>query len=293
MIPRVSDQIDPVGIDLYADDVNGTPDIGTVIAAGDPWGFCVLKAAEGTYYDAGAWLKTQWAAVRNTSRYGVTWLGGMYTYLRADEDGAAQADWFLACAKRAGGLDALSLVPILDFESAEQPANVTAAQVEDCLSACAARIKQQLGCSPLRYTGSFFRDLGITAQCGCPYLWVADYASTLNPAEYTDQGYTLANTWGWQYRGTSPQAAGPKNYPMTAPVGPGGAQEPIDLTAIIINGGGDPTAQLAWTRAKLLVGSLGSTTSSIIAASPLIVPARPAALPRAIASCPKRPRTRA
>ena len=245
---------DPVGLDLYVDDVNDTPDIAAVIAAGDPYAFCILKAAEGTYYDAGEWLKKQWTAVKATPRYGDTWFGGMYTYLRADEDGAAQADFLIACANRAGGFDPLSIVPILDFESAEQPVGVTAAQVEDCLSACAARIKQVMGCSPMRYTGSLFRDLGITNKCGCPYLWCADYADTLNPAEYTDQGYSLADTWGWQYVGTSPPATGPKGYRRTCPVGPGGTEVQVDLTAIIINGGGDYNAQLAWTKANLLVG---------------------------------------
>jgi GH25 family lysozyme M1 (1,4-beta-N-acetylmuramidase) len=252
--------IDPVGVDLYAYDVNGNPDVAALIAAGLPWSFIALKAAEGTYYDAGAWLKTQWLAARQTDRYGDTWFRLAYTYLIASLDGVAQADYFLGCVERAGGFTAQDIVPVLDFETAEQPAGVTAAQVEDCLSACAARIKSVLGVAPMRYTGSLFRDLGIVGQFGCPWLWVADYEPELEPQVYTDQGYTLADTWGYQYRGTSPQSAGPKGYPMTAPVGPGGADVPVDTTAIIINGGGTAAAQLPWTKANLLIGSVSGST---------------------------------
>jgi GH25 family lysozyme M1 (1,4-beta-N-acetylmuramidase) len=244
--------IDPVGVDLYAGDVNGSPDIAALIAAGSPWSFLVVKASEGTYYDAGAWLAKQWQAAKATPRYGSTWFRGAYTYLIASEDGAAQAEYFNACVERAGGWDAAGdLWPILDFETAEQPAGVTAAQVEDCLNACALRMKQLTGREVMRYTGSLFRDLGIKNACGCQWLWCADYAAELNPAEYTDQGYTLADTWGWQYRGSSPQTADPKGYPMTAPIGPNGLEFAVDTTAIIINGGGDPNAQLAWTKAHL------------------------------------------
>jgi GH25 family lysozyme M1 (1,4-beta-N-acetylmuramidase) len=244
--------IDPVGVDLYALDVNGDESVAALIAAGAPWSFIVAKASEGTYYDGGAWLKALWQAALATDRYGETWFRGAYTYLRADEDGVAQADYFLGCVARAGGWSSGDLWPILDFERGEQPANVSAQQVIDVLSAAAARVKAVTGRAPMRYTGELFRSLGIVDPCGCPLLWCAEYGAALSPKVYTDQGYTLANTWGWQYRGTSPQAAGPKGYPMTAPVGPGGAAAAVDLTAIIVNGGGDPSAQLSWTKAHLV-----------------------------------------
>jgi hypothetical protein len=38
---------------------------------------------------------------------------------------------------------------------------------------------------------------------------------------------------------------------MLAPAGAGGALVPLDLTAIIINGGGNPDAQLPWTVTNL------------------------------------------
>lgn len=244
---------DPTGIDLYEGDLNGNPDIAAYAAAGPPGSFVGLKATEATYYNGGAWFAKQWAAAKATPRYGVDFLRLAYAYLRADYDPVAQADYFLGFMAGNGWDPAGDIVPVADFESAEQPKGVTAAKVIDVLSRYAERIKAVLGVSPMRYTGSLFRDLGIRDKCGCPWLWCADYAATLNPAVYTDQGYTLADTWGWQYRGSSDQTAGPKGYPMKAPVGPGGALVQVDTSAIIINGGGDPAAQLAWTKANLLI----------------------------------------
>ena len=245
--------LDPCGVDLYADDVNGNPDTPAYAASGSPWTFLGLKATEGTYYNGAAWFTKQWGAARASSRYGVDFLRLAYAYLRADYNAIAQADYFLEFMDTNGWDPAGDIVPVADFESAEQPAGVTAQQVIDVLSAYAERIKAVLGCAPMRYTGSLFRDLGIVEPCGCPFLWVADYGPELNPAEYTDQGYTLADTWAWQFRGTSPQAAGPKGYPMTAPIGPGGAEAAVDTNVIIINGGGNPAAQLSWTKANLLI----------------------------------------
>jgi hypothetical protein len=40
--------LDPCGVDLYADDVNGNPDTPAYAASGSPWTVLGLKATEGT-----------------------------------------------------------------------------------------------------------------------------------------------------------------------------------------------------------------------------------------------------
>lgn len=244
----MSNPIDSLLIDIYEDDLDGKPDIATLVAAGPPWCGIIFKATEGTYYNGGTWLETYWplACSLAGSRYGSTWFRGAYHYVNVGEGGATQADYFLKHVQQAGGWGVGDLWPIIDVEEDDQPEDVTQQRVIDVVSAWAARILACTGRSPMLYGGSFLRSFGITDRMGCQALWIPSYTATLPATDYTSMGWTLANTWGWQYCGTGRRnAAQLDGYPSETPIGN------ADISAIIIHGGGDPEAGLEWTRTHI------------------------------------------
>jgi GH25 family lysozyme M1 (1,4-beta-N-acetylmuramidase) len=241
----MSTVIDPLLIDIYEYDLDGKPDIAKLVSAGLPWCGMILKATEGTYYNGGVWLQTYWplACSLAGARYGSTWFRGAYHYVNIGECGVAQADYFLCHVQRVGGWGIGDLWPILDVEGSGQPANATKQQIIDVVSACATRILASTGRAPMLYGGSYLRDFGITDHMGCQALWIPRWTSTLPAEAYLSMGWTLADTWGWQYCGDG--TAYLAGYPHMSPIGP------TDITAIIIHGGGDPQAEIAWTRTHI------------------------------------------
>lgn len=241
----MSTSIDSLLIDIYEDDLDGKPDIATLVAAGPPWCGMILKATEGTYYNGGTWLETYWPLARSLagSRYGATWFRGAYHYAYMGERGAAQADYFLDHVQSAGGWGLGDLWPIIDVESAGQPEDMTQQRVIDVVSAWAERILACTGRAPMLYGGSYLRSFGITDHMGCQALWIPSWTSTLPASTYTSMGWSLADTWGWQYCGDG--TAYLEGYPHVTPIGA------TDISAVIINGGADPQAGLHWTRTHL------------------------------------------
>lgn len=237
--------IDALIVDLYEYDLNGRPDIAGLVAAGLPWAGLVLKASEGRYYNGGTWLETYWPLARSLagSRYGASWFRGAYHYLRVDDDGAAQAAYYLARIQAVGGWGIGDLWPIVDIERTGQPANASKQQVIDAVSSWAEAIVAATGRAPMLYGGSYLRDLGIAEPMGCQALWVPSWSASLPASSYTSLGFALDNTWAWQYCGDG--EAYLAGYPKTTPIGV------ADISAVIINGGGNLQADLDTTRAHL------------------------------------------
>lgn len=238
--------ISPVFHDLYALDDGGMPNIGAVVHAGRPWAGVILKATEGVYYPKDpTWFKAYWPVVKDAAnaRYGVDWFRGAYHYWRGDEDPVKQADFYLGLIDLAGGWSSGDLWPIVDVETAEQPAGLSNQQIIDSVYAYAARIVSCHGRQPVLYAGSYLRDRRITDHMGCQLLWTAAYGSTLPEHLYHDIGWPLSKLLAWQYESTEGYA-GPAGYPQSSPIGAG----PQDLSALTIANGATPDQQLAWLR---------------------------------------------
>src|SRR6187402_511332 len=101
---------DPLFVDVYPYDVEGTPDWAALIAAGPPWHGAIVKVSEGIggitarQTTLGRWFRRQWPEIRAAAgaRYGVDFFRGGYHYLLVGVDAAAQADHYLQRIERAG-----------------------------------------------------------------------------------------------------------------------------------------------------------------------------------------------
>lgn len=249
--------IGPLIVDAYSGDFGGMPDIKALVAAGLPWAGIVLKATEGTYYPAAGkadWFLDHWyrARVHAGARYGKTWVRGAYHYFRADEDPVLQAEKFLGLVHQAGGFSDGDLWPMIDVESAENPTNITAAQLEDGVAAWTAKVLAETGRTSMLYGNVYLAERGVTSYMGCGALTVARYSATLPAVTYERLGWILANPaqmptlWGWQYSG-DPDGGYLAGYPTKCPMSP---TENADIIAIVAAGGGQ--AGLDWTVENLL-----------------------------------------
>ncbi len=223
--------MDPILVDAFAGDFAGKPPISKMVV----WAQCcglVLKATEGTYYKGQSWLRTYWPLAKTMAgaRYGRTWFRGAYLYLKFNLLGYLQADYFLQAIDEVGGWDAGDLPPIVDCElGSDHDTNQKAskAQIEDCVSTCADRLKGALGRPVILYGIGAMREKGITSRMGCDLLWIPNYTAKLFAKEYVDYGWDTASLFGWQYSGTE---SGGKlaGYPYKIP----GTTEYADLTAV-------------------------------------------------------------
>jgi len=254
--------LDPCWPDFYPGDNNGYLNLYSLANAGDPWQGVILKVNQGLNPNfastASGWLQQYWAVARSTwgGRYGLTGFRGGYSYVMIGEDGRKQGDYYCDLIDQCGGWGDGDFWPILDVESAGQPANATNQQIIDTVSSMAERITQRTGRMIMRYSGSYIRDRQIRNAMGCKLLWVADWEKTLNSHTYLDQGYTLTPTPGsfglciaWQ--GVGDGHGSWTGYPTTAPVGKGGAQVPCDVSAGIVLGGADPVKVSSWISSHL------------------------------------------
>lgn len=234
--------ISPVIPDVYQDDFDGRPNIGALVAAGEPWAGLGMKATEGLYYPKDpSWFQSVWPAARSAAgaRYGVDWFRWCYHYFIVGEDGAKQADFMQGLVESVGGWGPGDLPAVIDVEAVEQPANATAQQVIDGVSSFAARYAQLSGKDPILYGGEYIRQLGITSHMGCQLLITACYGSTLPARLYLDMGWRLDELLAWQYCSTDGYT-GPAGYPQQCPLGNG----PADLSAITIDNGASYDEQI-------------------------------------------------
>jgi len=196
---------------------------------------CYVKASEGLGWGAAneEWFRRSWRELRGVggARYSVDWFRGCYHFLRFQQDGTAQADYFMDLVESAGGWDAGDLVPWVDVEEGGQGTwaggekleaisndfkrRRLAKEVTDCVSAFVARVKQRKpGIRVGVYGRGLFRDLGM-ADC----RFGADVAC--NPA-YTEHmppmdayGWPLSDVVEWQLCGDGEVHA--KGYPSKLP----------------------------------------------------------------------------
>jgi GH25 family lysozyme M1 (1,4-beta-N-acetylmuramidase) len=234
---------DPLIIDVYAGDLNGTPDWAKLAAAGPPWYGAYVKCTEGTDY-APQWFLDQWAALGKLT--GENFFRGCYHYLRASARGDDQADYFQAWLSRAGGPLPTDLPVAVDVEEAGN-VGATAARMVSTVRDFVSTLKTKYGHKEvLLYEGSFVRQLGITDQMGCDGLWTARYTATLPPATYQSLGWKLPVMW--QYAGDG--VSWLEGYPSESPIGK------VDISAVVANGGGD--VGLGWLRGTR-TGAEGAT----------------------------------
>lgn len=238
--------ISPVFVDVYPPDDYGHPNLEALVQAGLPWAGIGLKGTEGVYYPANntkalEWFQKYWPLAETLAgdRYGVNFFRWTYHYFRVDEDPIKQADLILGLVDSCGGWGLGDLPPVVDVETAEQPASATNQQIIDGVTAFSQRIEAQFGSKPILYAGSYLRGREIRDHLGCQLLITAAYGSVLPSELYTSMGWDLESLLGWQYCGTS-KFTGPKNYPQKSPLG----ELPNDLTAITIPG--SPDDQIAF-----------------------------------------------
>lgn len=193
---------DPIFVDKYA--LDSASDWDALAASGLPWAGVTLKATQGLTYSSGDWLKQNWPALEQarTRAFRTDFLRGAYHYLTIADDGAKQAEFFLATMNAAGGFQLGDLWPIMDVESVDN-GNPSVQQIIDCGSAFAMTILKETGLPTMLYGGSFLYDHGITSRLGCSNLWIARYTAQLPEAVYERIGWDLGSLWGWQYRGDS------------------------------------------------------------------------------------------
>lgn len=257
--------------DLYHGDFGGkVPDFAAV-ARDRSWYGGILKATDGTWTPGGDWFRRAWPALRAAggARYGRTWFRGAYLYLRAFTNGAAQAEHYVREVELAGGWDSGDMIPWVDAEqgskdpsSSNKNDEASAAQWEDAIGSCIARLKQLTGQRVGYYGRGVYRDFKITKRLGADVLWNAAYTSTMPTNGYTPRAldgepnsspgpFELDHIALWQYAGDG-DANGARDHLGPLPVQvPGLGPEDCN---VFLDGGRRPT--LARLREQLLRSSL-------------------------------------
>jgi GH25 family lysozyme M1 (1,4-beta-N-acetylmuramidase) len=212
-------------VDVYPGDVGGKPNWPAVAKAPNFVGG-IIKATESVSFNAD-WFAKNWPAVKKAGgdRYGQTWFRGAYHFLKFDQDGAAQADFYLHTIEAAGGFDVGDIIPIVDVELGNdgkpdaqgrvRPRNsnwdASAQQIIDCTSAWAERVRSGTGQQIMLYGNGAMRDKSIKDRMGCDWLWIPRYTATLPAQIYERAGWDLAKVAMWQYCGDG--AAALQGYP--------------------------------------------------------------------------------
>jgi hypothetical protein len=136
-------------------------------------------------------------------------------FLNFDQDGAAQADFYLDTIDAAGGFDVGDIIPIVDVELGNdgkpdsnghvRPRNsnwdASGQQIIDCTSAFAERAKKRFGMEVMLYGNGAMRDKSIGDRMSCAWLWIPRYTATLPPKMYERAGSSLDRVAMWQYCG--------------------------------------------------------------------------------------------
>lgn len=238
--------IDPLFVDIYAEDFNGKPDIAALVNAGPPWHGLIIKASEGTYYPHNrpydrAWVERTWGAIEKAAgdRLGVDFFRGAYHYMRLDEDPKAQAENFLTTLYASAKMRPTDLL-MVDVERAENPAP-DSHKILEYVRYFSRVVYANTGIDPILYGGEYLRASGIKDHLGCRGLITANYGATLPASSYQAMGWDIVKPGdgpgllGWQYSG-APDGGKLAGYPTTCPLGAG----PADITVLVAKG--DPRA---------------------------------------------------
>lgn len=229
-------------VDVYSGDLHGTPDWKRLAELGAPWHGAIVKATEGTHY-APLWFANNFRAIREAGgdRYGHDWFRGAYHFLKFNEDGAKQADYYLHAVDAAGGFAIGDFWPIVDVElGGEKNSNQLASgtQIIDCTTAFAERCTAVTGRKVMLYGNGAMRDKGIKDRMGCSYLWCARYTPTLPKEIYERAGWDADTLALWQYSGDG--VAFLNGYPASPP-----GFGKCDVSAVVHGGG------IEWLRSQL------------------------------------------
>lgn len=232
----------PLIVDLYSGDLGGKPKWKQLISLNAPWHGAILKATEGTTYTS-SWFTKNWNDVKvlGGERYGTDWFRGAYHFLKFNEDGAKQADFYLSTVEKAGGFKVGDFWPIVDVElGSEKNSNqhATGQQIIDCTTKFAERCKLTTGRKVVLYGNGAMRDRQIKDRMGCSYLWCARYTATLPSEIYTRAGWSADELLMWQYSGDG--TAFLAGYPASPP-----GFGKCDVSALVMKGG------LEWLRGNL------------------------------------------
>lgn len=230
--PSPPKSVDPLWVDLYAGD-NNDPHWGLLQLNKQYYG-AIIKATEGTYYNGGKWFTDNWKAIspKYTGARTLPWYRGCYHYLKFNQDGDAQALYYLKAVALAGGWEKSDLLPIVDVEmggAGDSNQKGTATQVVGVATAFTTRVFRETGRPSILYGNGAMRDLGITSRMGCEYLWIPRYTDTLPAITYTRAGWDPSRLLFWQYCGDG--EAYLKGYPTTSPLGR------TDISVLTIPGG--------------------------------------------------------
>ena len=211
------------------------PPWSTLVARPEFYG-AIIKAWEGKTYNDGGWFAHNWPAVKDAggSRYGSSWFRGAYLFLKFDVAGADQAAAYLKAVDAAGGWDRGDIIPIVDVEmgsAANTNHRAGKQQVIDCVSACAQKLKSELGGRVMLYGRGAMRDLGITEKMGCDVAWNPSYTQQM--VRHGLEAFQLDEIVLWQYCGDNTSYLA--NYPHTVP-----GFNKIDIS-VFIKGAARPT----------------------------------------------------
>jgi lysozyme len=148
--------------------------------------FAFIKATQGlTYVDPQ--LQTNWPGMKAAGL-----VRGAYHFYEPGDDPRQQAEFFLETVKLGPG----DLPPALDVETAN---GQSASDIVKGLQVWLSTIQQELGVTPLLYTGrTFWNSLGTEAFSGYP-LWIAEYGVTI---PVLPSGWTTWSFWQFSETGT-------------------------------------------------------------------------------------------
>jgi lysozyme len=157
--------------------------------------FSIAKATEGTSVQDSEFA-ANWSGMKAA---GMT--RGAYHYFHSSDDGAAQADYFLAMVNSAGGFQPGDLPPFLDWEEMD---SATAAEEIQVGQNFIDEIQAKTGMTTVIYSYLSFVDsnLGNPPQLGVYPLWMASYDTCPDiPAPWTAWQF-------WQNADTEPNTGG-------------------------------------------------------------------------------------
>jgi lysozyme len=124
---------------------------------------------------------------------------GAYHFYESNDDGVAQAEWFIKNAQLEKG----DLRPVVDIESLK--AGTPDGDLHRNFKAFLARIEAHYGCTPIIYTGTRFWEHSMREHFPGRALWVAEYGvhTPKIPAEWQDWTF-------WQFSETYNLSGAPK-----------------------------------------------------------------------------------
>ncbi len=228
-------------VDYYQFDNGRIPDL-TAVSADGRYAGAIVKATEGLYYNGGNWFSQQWPSIHDQNGYGDTWLRGCYHFLKFNQDGGAQADFYLKTIEAAGGWDTKGdLWPIVDVElgSEGNPAknikrnsnqDASAQQIIDCTTAFAERCASETGRKVMLYGNGAMRDKSINDRMSCDWMWCPRYTPDLPSKIYERAGWSRDQLVLWQYAGDGTGFLA--GYPTATP-----DDKKCDHSCLVLSGG--------------------------------------------------------